>query len=66
MNMVRYNKSSFRQIDACRALKAALAAGLVPQSYRISPEGEIIVNLSAEGGEFQNSFDQLINRNSPR
>lgn len=66
MKMGRSNKSCFRQIDACRALKAALAAGLVPQSYRISPEGEIIVNLSAEGDGFQNSFDQLINRNSPR
>lgn len=58
--MARSARSKFRQIDASRALKAAVAAGLIPQSYRISPEGEIVVHLVSGADKSENSFDELM------
>jgi hypothetical protein len=33
----------FKQADATRALRAAVAAGLKPSGYRIDPAGAIVV-----------------------
>ena len=33
----------FKQADATRALRAAVAAGLKPSGYRIDPTGTIVV-----------------------
>ncbi|EPR08443.1 hypothetical protein M527_09850 [Sphingobium indicum IP26] len=38
----------FKQADATRALRAAVAAGLKPSGYRIDPAGAIVV-MFADG-----------------
>ena len=41
-------RATFKQSDATRALKAAVAAGLKPSGYKIDASGAIHVTLSAE------------------
>ncbi len=41
-------RATFKQADATRALRAAVAAGLRPSGYKIDPSGAIVVML-AEG-----------------
>lgn len=36
-------RSTFKQADLTRALRAALAAGMKPSGYRIDPTGGIVV-----------------------
>ncbi|TMJ19541.1 MAG: hypothetical protein E6G92_07130 [Alphaproteobacteria bacterium] len=38
-------RSAFKQADACRALRAAVAAGLKPSGYTIAPDGSIKVEF---------------------
>lgn len=54
-------RASFKQADASRALRAAVAAGLKPLGYTIAADGSISVQLS-EGDGFQNnnSFDRIM------
>ena len=54
-------RASFKQADAARALRAAIAAGLQPGCYTISADGSITVSLISEcstAGE--NSFDHIM------
>jgi hypothetical protein len=51
---------SFRQADAARALRAAVAAGLRPSGYTIGVDGSITVNLGAAEAPKDNSFDQIM------
>ncbi|QIK77537.1 hypothetical protein G7077_11525 [Sphingomonas piscis] len=54
-------RSSFKQADAARALKAAVAAGLYPSGYTIGIDGSITVNLEVPGGGHSvNSFDKIM------
>lgn len=52
----------FKQADATRALRAAVAAGLKPSGYKITPSGEIVVMLGDDTAGPRNSFDDLIGR----
>lgn len=52
-------RSSFRQADATRALKAAAAAGLKPTGYRIDPGGSIVVMFGEAAARSANSFDDI-------
>lgn len=54
--------STFKQPDATRALKAALAAGLKPSGYTISPGGSIHVDLSEVPSGLTNPLDRLLPR----
>lgn len=60
---MRSRRASFKQADAARALKAAIAAGLQPYGYTIAPDGAITVNLgtSVDNTE-ENTFDQVMRR----
>jgi hypothetical protein len=52
-------RATFKQADATKALRAAVAAGLFPTGYQIDPvTGTITVQFSGVG-EAGNSFDQL-------
>lgn len=52
-------RASFKQADAARALRAAVAAGLKPSGYTIALDGSIHVDLSSEAIGTGNSIDQL-------
>jgi hypothetical protein len=54
-------RASFKQADATRALKAAVAAGLKPSGYQIAPDGSIQVTFGAPTGDDPppNYFDQF-------
>lgn len=56
-------RASFRQSDAARALRAALAAGLEPTGYTISVDGSITVRLGDGESNDNNSFDRLMRSN---
>ena len=43
-------RSTFKQADATRALRAAVAAGLKPSGYRIDPNGVIEVQFGKDAG----------------
>lgn len=54
-------RATFKQADAARALRAAVAVGLRPSGYTIAPDGSISVSLDVGGlRSAENSFDQLI------
>lgn len=58
---MKLRRASFKQSDATKALKAAVAAGLVPTGYRIEPDtGAIAVQFGETGFAAPNSFDDLI------
>ena len=51
-------RAHFKQADAARALKAAVAAGLIPSGYTIAADGSITVALGGGGADEQsNTFD---------
>lgn len=53
-------RATFRQSDATRALKAAVAAGLKPTGYRLDPTGAIEVLFDGQHRiAAQNSFDEI-------
>ncbi|MCW3796913.1 hypothetical protein OMW55_03720 [Sphingomonas sp. BN140010] len=52
-------RASFKQADAARALRAAVAAGLKPHGYSIAPDGSIRVEFG-ETAQTGNSFDAII------
>lgn len=52
----------FKQADATRALRAAVAAGLKPSGFRIDANGAIVVMLGDDTSEPRNSFDALIGK----
>ena len=55
-------KSSFRQSDVTKALRAAKDAGYDAKSFRITPEGSIDITLSADIAylkEEPNSWDRV-------
>lgn len=54
-------RSAFRQADAERALKAAVAAGLRPSGYSIAPDGSIRVEFG-EGAAtaLKNPLDRIL------
>jgi hypothetical protein len=41
----------FRQVDVTRALKSALAAGLIVTDYKIAPDGSILVRVAGAGDQ---------------
>lgn len=43
-------RSTFKQADATRALRAAVAAGLKPSAVRIDPNGAIEVLFGKDAG----------------
>lgn len=53
-------RSSFKQADAARALRAARAAGLDPSGYTIAPDGSIHVSFRDGPAVPANSFDNLM------
>lgn len=56
-------RASFKQADATRALKGAVAAGLKPTGYRIDPTGAIVVMFTGAASERAiNSFDEIQSR----
>ena len=55
-------RASFRQADAARALRAAVAAGLRPRGYTIGVDGSITVKLGDAEPLDDNSFDQIMGR----
>lgn len=53
-------RAHFRQSDATKALKAAVAAGLRPSGYCIDPiTGRIDVTFDQEPARPSNSFDAI-------
>lgn len=59
--LVKKSRSArFLQIDATRALKGAVAAGMKPTAMRIGSTGEIIVTFDDEPAEVSNSFDAAL------
>lgn len=52
-------RAAVKQLDATRALKAAVAAGLKPTGYRIEPSGAIEVHFSEAALLSANSFDEI-------
>jgi hypothetical protein len=52
----------FKQADATRALRAAVAAGLKPSGFKIDANGAIVVMFGDDAPESRNSFDSLIGR----
>lgn len=51
----------FKQADATRALRAAVAAGLKPSGYKIDPAGAIVVMFGdALAPKAANSFDEVL------
>lgn len=52
-------RSAFKQADAARALRAAVAAGLKPSGYTIAPDGSIHVEFGNGVAANGNSFDRL-------
>jgi hypothetical protein len=53
---------SFRQTDAARALRAAVAAGLKPSGYVIAPDGSIRVEFIEGNGVPRNPLDRLLDQ----
>jgi hypothetical protein len=51
--------SAFKQADATKALKAAVAAGLKPSGYTIGADGAIHVTFGDGPSPLANSFDRL-------
>lgn len=56
---VMSRRAAIKQVDATRALKAAVAAGLKPTGYRIEPSGAIEVHFSDAASLGGNSFDEI-------
>lgn len=52
-------RASFKQSDATRALKAAVAAGLKPTGFRLNPTGAIEVLFGTDRDALGNSFDEI-------
>src|SRR3546814_4013481 len=48
----------FKQADATRALRAAVAAGLKPSGFKIDANGAIVVMFGDDTPESRNSFDR--------
>ncbi len=59
---MKAQRASFRQADAARALRAAVAAGLRPSGYTIGVDGSITVSLGEGEAGSNNSFDQIMER----
>jgi len=57
-------KATFKQADASRALRAAVAAGLRPKGYTIGIDGSITVSLGETDSAASNSFDQIMRQPS--
>ncbi len=56
-------RASFKQADATRALKGAVAAGLRPTGFRIDPSGAIEVQFEGQARSAAiNSFDDILGR----
>jgi hypothetical protein len=56
--MTLSRRAHFKQADAARALRAAVAAGLTPSGYTIAADGSITVALGGGGSDEQaNTFD---------
>jgi hypothetical protein len=53
-------RSAFRQPDATKALKAAVAAGLKPSGYTINPDGSIHVDFGEAQAGSKNPLDRLL------
>lgn len=52
-------RSAFKQADATRALRAAVAAGLKPTGYRLDPTGAIEVMFGDGQTKTSNTFDDI-------
>jgi hypothetical protein len=54
-------RGSFRQADATRAFRAAVAAGLKPNSCTIAPDGSIKLDFADEPARgSQNPVDRVL------
>lgn len=54
-------RSAFKQEDATRALKAAVAAGLNPTGFKVGPDGVIHVTFGdAAGAALRNPLDRVL------
>lgn len=54
-------RTTFKQSDATRALRAAVKAGLTPSGLRIDPNGAIHVQLGDEApGARTNPWDEVL------
>ena len=59
---MRQRRASFKQADAARALRAAVAAGFEPYGYTIGADGSITVRLSEAQASDDNSVDRIMGR----
>lgn len=53
-------RAAFKQADAERALRAALAAGMRPSSCTIAPDGSIKVEFDEAGKAPRNPWDKVL------
>ena len=54
-------RANFRQSDATRALRAAVAAGLRPSGFKIDPNGAIVVQFDeAPIASLSNPWDEVL------
>lgn len=55
-------RAAFKQSDATRALRAAVAAGMRPSGYKIDREGAIVVLFDEAAPLRKNPLDRLLDQ----
>lgn len=53
-------RARFNQADAARALRAAVAAGLIPSGFTVAPDGSIHVEVDCGTAAPKNPLDRVL------